>query len=135
MVKLGVCQMAVSEKLEVNTNKIIDFIKQAATQNIDVIGFPEMALTGYTEEILRTENMNNIVSNALSEIKKTCKDVNTVAIVGHPYKKGEELYNRTSVFTWGKTYTYDKKYPTEVELKYFEKGNNSPLVFTYCGKK
>ena len=95
-----------------------------------------MALTGYTEEILRTENMNNIVDNALSEIKKTCKDVNTVAIVGHPYKKGEELYNRTSVFLpGGKTYTYDKKYPTEVELKYFEKGNNSPLVFTYCGKK
>lgn len=136
MVKLGVCQMAVSEKLDVNTKKIIDFIKQASAQNIDVIGFPEMALTGYTEEILRVEDMNDIVNNALSEIKKTCKEVNIVAIVGHPYKKGEELYNRTSVFLpEGKTYTYDKKYPTEVELKYFEAGKNSPLVFTYSGKK
>ncbi|MDD4568791.1 MAG: carbon-nitrogen hydrolase family protein [Tepidanaerobacteraceae bacterium] len=134
--KLGVCQMAVSEKLEMNTKKIMDFIKQAAAQNIDIIGFPEMALTGYTKEILTEKNMNDMVSKALSEIKKACEVFNTTVIVGHPYNKGEELYNSASVFLPdGNTYTYDKKYPTELELEYFEIGKKNPLVFTYGGKK
>ncbi|HHY70863.1 MAG TPA: carbon-nitrogen hydrolase family protein [Thermoanaerobacterales bacterium] len=134
--KLGVCQMAVSEKLEVNTKKIKDFIKHAATQNIDIIGFPEMALTGYTKDILDDKNMNDILKKPLSEIRETCEVFNTAAIVGHPYKKSDELYNSTSVFLPdGNTYTYDKKYPTEVELEYFEVGKKNPLVFTCSGKK
>ena len=55
--KLGVCQMAVSENLGVNTKKIISFIKEAALQDINIVGFPEMALTGY-KEILVDENLN-----------------------------------------------------------------------------
>jgi len=42
--KLGVCQMAISEKLKTNTQKIICFIRKAASQNIDIVGFPEMRL-------------------------------------------------------------------------------------------
>jgi predicted amidohydrolase len=134
--KLGVCQMAVSEKLEINTKKIMGFIKQAAAQNIHIIGFPEMALTGYTKEILDDKDMNDILRKCLSEIRETCEVFNTAAIVGHPYKKGDELYNSTSVFLPdGNTYTYDKMYPTEVESEYFEAGKKEPLVFTYDGKK
>jgi predicted amidohydrolase len=136
VMKLGVCQMSVSEKLEINTKKIIGFIEHAAAQNIDIIGLPEMALTGYTKEILDDEKMNDTVRQSLSKIRETCEVFNTAAIVGHPYKKGDELYNSTSVFLPdGNTYTYDKMYPTEVELEYFESGKKNPLVFTYRGKK
>ena len=119
MVKLEFAKWQFGEKLDVNTKKLLILSNRLLHKNIDVIGFPEMALTDDTErKFLRVEDMNDNVNNALSEIKKTCKEVNIVAIVGHPYKKGEELYNRTSVLPEGKTYTYDKKYPTEVELKY-----------------
>jgi predicted amidohydrolase len=134
--KLGVCQMAVSEKLELNTKKIINYIKQAATLNIDITGFPEMALTGYTKDILNDKNLNDILKKPLTEIRETCEAFNTAAIVGHPYKNGDELYNSTSVFLPdGNTYTYDKMYPTELELEYFEAGKKEPLVFTCGGKK
>lgn len=134
--KLGVCQMTISEKLEVNTKKIIGFIEQAAAQNIDIVGFPEMALTGYTKEILDDENMNNIVRESLSKINEKCTGLGTGAIVGHPYKKGDELYNSSSVFLPdGNTYTYDKMYPTEAELEYFESGKKGPLAFTFGSKR
>ena len=136
VMKLGVCQMAVSEKLELNTKKIINYIKQAATLNIDITGFPEMALTGYTKDILNDKNLNDILKKPLTEIRETCEAFNTAAIVGHPYKNGDELYNSTSVFLPdGNTYTYDKMYPTELELEYFEAGKKEPLVFTCGGKK
>lgn len=134
--KLGVCQMAVAEKLDTNTKKIISYIKKAASQNINIVGFPEMALTGYTKEILGEENLNTIVKDSLSEIKKACTSYNTTVIVGHPYKKGNKLYNSASVLLPdGSTFIYDKKYPTELELRYFEAGKKEPLVFTYGGKK
>ncbi len=134
--KLGICQMAVSEKLEVNLKKIMEFIEQAAGQNIDIVGFPEMALTGYTVELLTNKNMNDMVSEALSQIRKTCEGFNTAAIIGHPYKKSDKLYNSTSVFLpCGNIYTYDKKYPTNAELEYFEPGKKDPLIFDYNGKK
>jgi len=134
--KLGVCQMAATENVEVNTTKIMRFIKDAASQNIRIIGFPEMALTGYTREILSDENLNATVDQALAKIRKTCKDNNTAAIIGHPYKSKDKLYNSASVLLPdGSTFTYDKKYPTELELKYFEAGSKEPLVFTFDGKK
>lgn len=134
--KLGVCQMAISEKLDVNTKKIINFICKGAEQNIDIIGFPEMAVTGYTKEILSDENLNEMVNKSLFEIREVCNSLDIGVIVGHPYKKDEKLYNSTSVFLPnGNTYTYDKMYPTEVELEYFEVGKKSPLVFTYGGEK
>jgi len=128
--------MAITERVEANTRKIISFIEKAAFHNINIVGFPEMALTGYTKEILSDEDLNIYVKNSLSEIKKASKFYNTAAIVGHPYKEGGKLYNSTSVFLPdGSTFTYDKKYPTEVELKYFEAGKKEPLVFTFCDKK
>jgi predicted amidohydrolase len=134
--KLGVCQMAVSENLGVNTKKIISFIKEAALQDINIVGFPEMALTGYTKEILVDENLNSMVQDSLSEIKKACKLHNTAVLVGHPYKDGEELYNSATVFLPdGSTFTYDKKYPTELESKYFEAGKKEPLVFPFGDAK
>lgn len=134
--KLGVCQMSVSEKLDINKNKIIKCIKKASDQNIDFIGFPEMALTGYTPEILSDKSLNEVVKNALDEIDKTCIASNIGAAVGHPYTKNDKLYNSVSVFLpSGKTYSYDKKYPTKAELEYFEVGKKDPLVFTYKNKK
>ncbi|WP_296970993.1 MULTISPECIES: carbon-nitrogen hydrolase family protein [Tepidanaerobacter] len=136
MMKLGVCQMTVSEKLDMNMKKIMGFIEQAAGQNIDIVGFPEMALTGYTVELLKDESMNDMVSSALLEIRKTCEAFNTAAVIGHPYKKSNKLYNSTSVFLpSGNIYTYDKKYPTNAELEYFEPGKKDPLIFDYNGKK
>lgn len=133
--KLGVCQMSVSEKLEVNKNKIISFIKEASDQNMDFIGFPEMALTGYTPEILSDKNLNELVQNALDEIRKTCETSKVGAAVGHPYTKEGKLYNSVSVFLPnGIIYSYDKKYPTKAELEYFEAGEKDPFVFTYKNK-
>ncbi len=127
--------MSVSEKLEVNKNKIISFIKEASDQNMDFIGFPEMALTGYTPEILSDKNLNELVQNASDEIRKTCKTSKVGVAVGHPYTKEGKLYNSVSVFLPnGIVYSYDKKYPTKAELEYFEVGKKDPLFFTYQNK-
>jgi len=61
---------------------------------------------------------------------------NIAVIVGHPSRKDDKLYNCASAFLPdGSTFKYDKKYPTELELKYFEAGDKEPLVFPFRGKK
>ena len=42
--KLGVCQMTVSEKTRVNLNKILNFLDEAVEHDIDLLVFPEMVL-------------------------------------------------------------------------------------------
>lgn len=134
--KLGVCQMAVTENLDVNTEKIISFIKDAARQNINIVGFPEMALTGYTKEILMDKDLNTKVHDCLSKIQKACMSYNTAAIIGHPLQRDGKLYNCASVLLPdGNSFTYDKKYPTEAELKYFAAGCKEPPVFDFCQKR
>lgn len=109
--KLGVCQMAVSENLGVNTKKIISFIKEAALQDINIVGFPEMALTGYTKEILADENLNNMVQDSLSEIKKPASSIIQPCWWAIPTRLAKNFTTVPLFLPDGSTFTYDKNIP------------------------
>ncbi len=50
--KLGICQMSISKNIDINTNKILDFLDKASKQDVDLLVFPEMSLTGYNPDTL-----------------------------------------------------------------------------------
>ena len=59
--------------IEGNTNKILDYIKEAKSVDADVISFPELAITGYPPEdllfqqsflALNYSNMNKVVEQS-----------------------------------------------------------------------
>jgi predicted amidohydrolase len=127
--------MSVSENLNTNLSKVLNFIETAAAQKIDIIGFPEMSLTGYTPEVVFSENLNSLMDTSLKQIQKKCCELNIAAIIGHPYKNGYNLYNRASaILPNGQTFIYNKTHLVDLEKKFFTPGNDL-LAFCYRDEK
>lgn len=133
--KLAVCQMALSENLENNAAQIIRFMEKASAQEVELICFPEMSLTGYIPALLSKPELNLIVEEILQQIAKKCTELHLGAIIGYGYRDGANLFNRAGVILPGmEQFTYDKIYLTEIEEKYFQHGLKN-LVFPYQGSK
>jgi len=79
-----------------NTKKITEVIEAARGLDIDILCFPELAVTGYPPEdlLLKTEFIDDNI-RALDEIKKHCPD-NMVVIVGFVDKK-DDIFNSAAV--------------------------------------
>jgi predicted amidohydrolase len=52
-VKIAAAQMELVPDIEANAGRIRDFIEQAAALRVDIMNFPETALTGYEPELFR----------------------------------------------------------------------------------
>ncbi|MGN0151528.1 MAG: NAD(+) synthase [Wujia sp.] len=86
-----------------NKNKIIDMIREADRQNVRIIAFPELALTGYScgDLFLQTE-LWNAVRQALAEITEITEQLNMLIILGTPLYSGYQLYNTGMLLYRGK---------------------------------
>lgn len=83
--KIGVVQMKISNSIENNLLKIANFLEQAKVEEIDLICFPEMALTGYNIELLKSINLNDIILPALDKISQLASKYSVCCIIGHPF--------------------------------------------------
>ena len=114
-----------------NTKKIIEAIEAARNLDIDILCFPELAVTGYPPEdlLLKTEFIDDNI-RALDEIKKHCRD-NMVVIVGFVDKK-DDIFNSAAVIQRGKVIdVYHKlrlpNYGVFDENRYFQSERRFPV--------
>lgn len=129
--KLGICQMSISKNIDINTNKILDFLDKASKQDVDLLVFPEMSLTGYNPDTLLSSSLNTIVDSCVYRIREKSNSLEIGAVIGHAYYKEDKLYNRLSVILPGEEiHTYDKLHLVELEQEYFEPGSKF-LNFSY----
>ena len=62
MLRLGVVQMAVLEgKVEENQKKIRNIVKKYAEDDIDLLCFPELCISGYDFKQAEKSNRENVV--------------------------------------------------------------------------
>src|SRR5690606_20262632 len=119
-----------------NTESIIATLQQYADS--DLVIFPELAITGYPpEDLLFRDDLEQLVYQALDKIAAAA-DTN-LAIVGHPQRVGDELYNSVSVLHKGKCLArYHKQrlpqYGVFDEQRYFIPGHDNG-VFTWQGHR
>jgi len=119
--------------LEGNFQKILAWLKKAESLRVDVVAFPELAMTGYPPEDLLLKP--RFVEDNLKKIKLMTKFVkNNIAIVGFVDKKGNDLYNAAAIMKRGKIIgVYHKmclpNYGVFDEKRYFRPGKE-PFVFT-----
>ena len=135
--KLAVCQMALSNNLDNNAAQILRFMEKAAAQEVKLICFPEMSLTGYSSELLSSLELNLIVGKVQQQIEEKCNELQLGAVIGYGYRKGDNLFNRAGAILPGSKgiqFTYDKNYLTKIEEKYFQPGLGT-LVFPYQGTR
>ena len=114
-----------------NTKKITEAIEAARSLDIDILCFPELAVTGYPPEdlLLKTEFIDDNI-RALDEIKKHCRD-NMVVIVGFVDKK-DDIFNSAAVIQRGEIIdVYHKlrlpNYGVFDENRYFQSERRFPV--------
>jgi NAD+ synthase (glutamine-hydrolysing) len=120
-----------------NTARIIDTSRHAREElAAAVIVFPELAVTGYPpEDLLFRPRFLDLVEQAVEQL---CRDIRgIIAIVGHPWREGETLYNAASVISQGKVIARYRKqhlpnYSVFDEKRYFTAGD-SPCLVTLHG--
>lgn len=77
-----------------NADKIIELIKQAAEEDVSIIVFPELCITGYTcGDLFLQKVLLDGAKKALVKIAKETADCELLAFVGIPFEVEGKLYN------------------------------------------
>ena len=118
--------------VEGNTALVIEKVTAAKADNVDVIAFPELAITGYPpEDLLFRTGLHAKVANALTKIAATSNDIHV--IVGYPEQTENGIYNSAACFFNGTLAANYRKqqlpnYAVFDEKRYFVPGHNSTII-------
>lgn len=134
--------------LKGNTKKIIQAIEQGKIQKVNLVIFPEMALSGYPpEDFILLPHFMEEVAKRLEEIVQVTQGI--AAIVGlpryNPHRFEKTLYNSAALISNGKLIDFVDKillptYDVFDERRYFEPGgdvkiwnlDNQKIAVTIC---
>ncbi|MFH0797618.1 MAG: NAD+ synthase [Candidatus Omnitrophota bacterium] len=129
MIRIGLAQInATVGDIPGNEAKILRYISEAQRAGVDIVAFPEMALTGYPpEDLLFKSGFIEANLNALARIAKKTRDI--VAVTGFIDRK-DDLYNSAAVIAGGKVRAiYHKRflpnYSVFDEERYFKAGQGN----------
>jgi NAD+ synthase (glutamine-hydrolysing) len=135
-IRIGMAQInSTVGDLSGNTEKIIKFIDEARSLGVDLLTFPELAITGYPPEDLllkpqfvkqNKESLNEIIEHS-SGIAIVVGFVDSDADI---YNAAAVLYNKNLVGVYHKFYL--PNYGVFDENRYFQAGKECP-VFTIYG--
>ncbi len=131
--RIGLCQINTTVgDIEGNTKKILDYIARGKRMGVDLLAFPEMAVTGYPPEDLLL--MPKFIEANIRAIKRIARATTSItALVGFVDKK-EDIYNAAALLHNGKLVdSYCKRYLPNYgvfdEDRYFHVGTEN-FIFT-----
>ena len=132
---LGIVQMGLSTDIDKNTQKILNYIELANKKKINLLCFPECALTGYIVNHYKVKNEH--IRKGISHIKKASNTYNVSAIVGTSWYSNDNnnnnLYNSAVIIRPNsRIKLYYKNDLTEYDKRYFSKGD-SAVAFAVDG--
>lgn len=118
--------------IEGNVKKIVDKIELAKQMGVDIVAFPELALTGYPpEDLLFKPHFVTKNKEAVSELAKHVTK-SLVAVVGF-VDQDSDIYNAAAVLHDGKIVAvYHKNYLPNYgvfdEFRYFQRGDKALVI-------
>ena len=115
-----------------NAQDICAYMEKADAQNVDVVLFPELALTGYTcADLFFQDTLWKAVKAGVKEIADwSGKYPNLTAVVGLPVRIGTKLYNCAAVFSRGEVVgIVPKTNLTASEKRWFASGADVHQLF------
>ncbi len=132
--KIGVAQLNLTSSIEKNKTNILKFIENAQNENVEILNFPETAMTGYIFDDFTTVDYQK-VEKALEEIQGALRGKDLHVIIGSPFNEGGTIYNSAVVmYPDGTRKIYYKIHLVPYEHKYFSSGTEK-LVFSVKGHK
>ena len=111
-----------------NTGRILALAEQAAQRGVEIVVFPELAVTAYTcGDLLLQSTLLDAADEALAELVKASRKLPLTWIVGAPLRHGSSLYNCAVVIAQGRVLgvvpkTYIPNYAEFYEARWFASG-------------
>ncbi|MDR1584515.1 MAG: NAD(+) synthase [Prevotellaceae bacterium] len=107
---------------EFNSVKIRNMIESANAQDVEIICFPELAITSYTcSDLFFQELLLDSAKNALMKLVSDTSNLNIISIVGLPLMFKDKIFNVAVVFGKGKIYGFIPKTYLPNYSEYYEK--------------
>ena len=86
-----------------NVGEMLRIAKEAAEQQVKVLCFPELSITGYTcGDLFFSETLLTGAKNALAEYAKATEDFSMISFVGLPLEWNHKLFNCAAAVYGGK---------------------------------
>jgi NAD+ synthase (glutamine-hydrolysing) len=134
-IRVGIAQInSTVGDLSGNTQKIVQLIDQAKLLGVDLLTFPELAITGYPpEDLLLKPQFIEQNKESLSKIIEHCSDIAVVVGFvdsdGDIYNAAAVLYSKKLVGVYHKFYL--PNYGVFDENRYFQAGKACPVFIIY----
>lgn len=124
-----------------NADRIMEYIEKAEQQEVKLIVFPELSITGYTCGDLFLQDI--LLQSAQDQVKRILDftwDKELVVIVGFPYERWGKLYNTAAVMQRGKLLGLVPKisipnYTEFYEGRHFTSGLKDAIPVDFLGEK
>jgi NAD+ synthase (glutamine-hydrolysing) len=138
-IRVGLAQINTTVgDLEGNTCLILDYLGRALEAGVDLVAFPELAVTGYPPEDLLLKP--HFVRQNLKMLDRiAAESQGLIAVVGFVDTDESDIFNAAAVIANGKLAgvyrkTFLPNYGVFDEERYFQSGNQS-LIFTVGGAR
>lgn len=126
-VAAAVPQVAVADCAR-NAERIVALAQQAARRGVELVAFPELAVTGYTSaDLFLQPALLDAADEALGEIMRQTRKLPLALIVGLPLRHEDRLYNCAAVVAQGRLLgvvpkSYIPNYAEFYEARWFASG-------------
>lgn len=120
-------------KIRANAERILAVAREAVAQNVDLLIFPECALSGYAaQDLFFQEDFRLSVQSALEFLQKQLP-AELAVVVGTPIYEDKKIFNALVVFHQGKQeYMYAKQalpnHDVFDEKRYFQAGDHVGVI-------
>ena len=117
--------------LDANVRKILEWMDRARDLGVDLVSFPELALTGYPpEDLLLKPQFIDANLEALEDVSRAATDL--TAVVGFVDRR-DDIFNAAAILSGGRVAgVYHKMYLPNYgvfdEFRYFQVGQLSSLI-------
>jgi NAD+ synthase (glutamine-hydrolysing) len=118
-----------------NAEEIIKLMREAAENQVKVLVFPELSITGYTcGDMFMQDTLINASEAALDKILKETADLELFAAVGSPVRYDNQLYNCAVCICKGEIFgVVPKKYLSNDEKRWFSPDSSRFMIFRNNG--
>lgn len=122
--RVAAVQMKFRSTIPANLERIIELIHSAARDGVDVVLFPECAVTGYRREF--EELQPEPVEAACAAVGRAARQARCHVLVGSPSFRNGKWFNSLLVFDrrGRKVYQYSKIHLTQWDARFFTPGNS-----------
>lgn len=120
-----------------NREQILKAVRKAEEQNVKLLVFPELCLTGYTcGDLFLQETLLQGAKNSLLWLLEQTKECSMFLVIGLPVSVDCKLYNVAACMQQGKLLgmipkTYMPNYSEFYEVRHFTKGNQEVRMIPF----